>query len=343
MVYPASTMKSLWLTGVMALSLFVAPCLWLYACEITKRVSSSVSVLPSWHLRTVIAGLVMLIPLMLSTHSGTGFYNSTSPTTANQDLIIHTTMLAAVAIFLVQTGVYLKRCKDLLIDRTKENFQIFSNVDDPALNTLRILIVAVAANWLINALRVVNCVTPGDDSRWAALFAGLQVVIIAYVIVAVFKQEAGFKPQQQAIRDSLQRRPDNNDELVRGKYTHSTLSQEHKYRIRQKLIKAMQHEKCFVDNEINLPSLCERIQENQHHVSQTINESAYQNFYDLINQYRVEAAKELLLTRPKCSVIEVAYEVGFNSKSTFNSVFKRHAKMTPTQFRDGAQTQFATS
>lgn len=338
MAHPATPMKALWLTTIMALSLFIAPCLWLYAREVTGRQSPSTSALSPWHARTVVFGLLLLLPLALSTHTGSGFIDRVSPTTPAQDLLIHTTMLITAVIFLIQTLVYLKLCKDILAQRNQQNLALFSSIDDPSLNTLRILIVAVVANWLVSALRILNCVTPGDDNLWAVAFAGSQTLIIAYVIFAVFKQEAGFKQQDQAMRDVLQPEASSAE-----KYAHSALDDAQRNRIQQKLSHVMQVEKCYTDNEINLSTLCEHIEESPHLVSQVINESDYQNFYDLINQYRVEAAKDRLLNRPEQSVLEVAFAVGFNSKSTFNAAFKRYAQATPTQYRQTSKAHLATS
>lgn len=70
-------------------------------------------------------------------------------------------------------------------------------------------------------------------------------------------------------------------------------------------------------------------------LSQIINERLKQNFVDFINTYRVEEAKRKLLAPHKShySVLAIAEEAGFNSKSSFNSVFKKHARMTPSEFR----------
>ena len=71
------------------------------------------------------------------------------------------------------------------------------------------------------------------------------------------------------------------------------------------------------------------------HLSQTINELLGQSFSDFVNSYRIEEAKRKLVD-PACkhlSVLGIAEEVGFNSKSSFNSVFKKHTAMTPSEFR----------
>lgn len=60
-----------------------------------------------------------------------------------------------------------------------------------------------------------------------------------------------------------------------------------------------------------------------------------QNFFNLVNSYRIEKAQEILRDPDKqaITVLEILYEVGFNSKSSFNTAFKKHAGTTPTQYR----------
>ena len=70
-------------------------------------------------------------------------------------------------------------------------------------------------------------------------------------------------------------------------------------------------------------------------LSQVINGSMNQNFFDFVNSYRIEEAKRILLdpSSQHKTILEILYEVGFNSKSVFHSAFKKHANTTPTQFR----------
>lgn len=67
-------------------------------------------------------------------------------------------------------------------------------------------------------------------------------------------------------------------------------------------------------------------------LSWIINQGAQQNFSEYINQLRVEAACEHLLSSPSNNLLDIAYAVGFNSKSTFNASFKKQTGMTPSQF-----------
>ncbi len=77
-------------------------------------------------------------------------------------------------------------------------------------------------------------------------------------------------------------------------------------------------------------------------LSQVINIGFQQNYYDLINSLRIAEAKRMISTpsTQNLKIIAIAYDVGFNSKSTFNAAFKKHAGMTPTQYK--AKTAITT-
>lgn len=105
--------------------------------------------------------------------------------------------------------------------------------------------------------------------------------------------------------------------------------------INSKLILLMEHDKLFLESELTLQQLSEKLEYPTYQVSQAINEGMKKSFYDLINGYRVEEAKHLLLD-PKNSnytILSVGFEAGFNSKTTFNTVFKKFTGLSPTEFR----------
>jgi AraC-like DNA-binding protein len=124
------------------------------------------------------------------------------------------------------------------------------------------------------------------------------------------------------------------------KYEKSTLTPERAERYLARLLRHMETEKPYIDGELTLPKLAERLSIPAPHLSQTINECLRQNFFDFVNTYRVEEAKRRLLDPAKqhYSVLAIAEEVGFNSKSSFNAVFKKHVQMTPSEFRKAGIT-----
>jgi AraC-like DNA-binding protein len=84
---------------------------------------------------------------------------------------------------------------------------------------------------------------------------------------------------------------------------------------------------------LSLRSLSRQIGEKTHYVSQVINQDLGTNYYELVNRRRIQRAQELLIASPEQTVLEIALSVGFNSKSTFNTAFRRLTGMTPTDFR----------
>ncbi|HEV8504807.1 MAG TPA: helix-turn-helix domain-containing protein [Chitinophagaceae bacterium] len=106
--------------------------------------------------------------------------------------------------------------------------------------------------------------------------------------------------------------------------------------IARKVIEMMEQEKLYQEPELTLQQLSDKLQFPYYLVSQAINEGMKKSFYDLINSYRIEEAKRLLLD-PKninYTVLSVGFEAGFNSKTTFNTVFKKFTGLTPTEYRD---------
>jgi len=119
------------------------------------------------------------------------------------------------------------------------------------------------------------------------------------------------------------------------KYEKSTLTPERADRYVRRLVETMEKEKLYLDSDLTLQKLAQRVSIHPHHLSQIINERLNQNFFDFINSYRVEEAKKRLIdpSEKHFSIIAIAGEVGFNSKSAFNSVFKKYVNMTPSEWR----------
>ncbi|HEY0320009.1 MAG TPA: helix-turn-helix domain-containing protein [Pyrinomonadaceae bacterium] len=129
------------------------------------------------------------------------------------------------------------------------------------------------------------------------------------------------------------------DQQPARRYETSSLTPERSERYIQKLLHCMETEKPFVDGELTLQKLAKKLSISPQHLSQIINERLNQNFVDFINTYRVEEAKKRLVAPAKkhYTILAIAEEVGFNSKSSFNLVFKKHTSMTPSEFRKAAQ------
>lgn len=101
-----------------------------------------------------------------------------------------------------------------------------------------------------------------------------------------------------------------------------------------KLNELMAAEKIYLENELSLPMLAEKLGVSLHDASYLINKIAGENFYNFINRYRVEEAKRLLNSdqAKKLNMLGIAFESGFNSKTAFNTAFKKWVGITPSEY-----------
>lgn len=103
-----------------------------------------------------------------------------------------------------------------------------------------------------------------------------------------------------------------------------------------KIVALLEKEKIYQEPELTIKNMADKIEIPYYQVSQAINDVLNKNFYDLVNGYRVEEAKRLLLhpDNRNYTILSVGFEAGFNSKTTFNTVFKKFTGLTPTEYRN---------
>ena len=105
--------------------------------------------------------------------------------------------------------------------------------------------------------------------------------------------------------------------------------------LKQKLLQFMETNKPYLKSDLKISELADSLSVPYYQLSQLINDEFLVNFYDFINKYRVEEAKKLLIKDThNFKILAIAYEVGFNSKATFNRVFKKFTDLTPSEFKE---------
>ena len=102
-----------------------------------------------------------------------------------------------------------------------------------------------------------------------------------------------------------------------------------------KLKNYMVEKKPFLNSSLTIQDVADGIGIPVRDLSILINHKLEQHFYDFVNTYRIESAMDILkdVTKNKVTILEILYEVGFNSKSSFNTAFKKHTGSTPTMYR----------
>lgn len=111
-------------------------------------------------------------------------------------------------------------------------------------------------------------------------------------------------------------------------------------RLKEMVLSLMEKEKPYLDSELNLVGLADQLHISGHQLSYLLNTGFGENFFYFINKYRVQKAKELLKS-PKydqLTILAVGFDSGFNSKTSFNTTFKKMTSYTPSQYRQSCSS-----
>jgi AraC-like DNA-binding protein len=159
---------------------------------------------------------------------------------------------------------------------------------------------------------------------------GLFLTLSAFVLLIGYfglKQKIIYSPEEFSIP--------NDHTLAQTRYSGSNLSDPEAKQLAQQLKKHMESSKSYLNPELTLSVLAIETDMSSHLLSQVINEQFGLNFFDFINGYRVEECKTRMVD-PRfshLSLLGIALECGFNSKSAFNRIFKKVTGLTPTQYK----------
>ncbi len=122
--------------------------------------------------------------------------------------------------------------------------------------------------------------------------------------------------------------------LVLKKYEKSGLTEEEAGKIMKKMNKLMEMKKPFLNSNLSIQDLSEALAIPIHTISEVTNGLMGQNFFDYLNNYRIEEFKRLAAQskNEEIKILHLAFDAGFNSKTSFNLAFKKFAGETPSQY-----------
>lgn len=120
---------------------------------------------------------------------------------------------------------------------------------------------------------------------------------------------------------------------INESYWLSRLSKKEKEQLTQRIRKLMSVDKLYQDPDLTLADLSKELQCSQHLLSELLNNELNSSFTSFVNKYRINSAQELLRTKRSMDILSIAFECGFNSKTAFNTNFKKSCGMTPSEYR----------
>lgn len=196
----------------------------------------------------------------------------------------------------------------------------FSNIDGLALNWLAHVLLVLAVGWA--------WIVVGDFLAIWRLRPPWYPTLTIYLELAWI----GFIALHGVRQPSLYEAPAAATSAISEGYARSALSREQMARIGAKLDRALAQDRLHVDPNLSLHTLSAHIGVSENYVSETLNKHLGVNFFEFVNRRRIDDACALLRAGDS-SVLTIAYEVGFNSRSTFHAAFKKYIGASPHAFR----------
>ncbi len=124
-----------------------------------------------------------------------------------------------------------------------------------------------------------------------------------------------------------------------SKYSRYPLSGKKRKQIKDELTSYFELEKPYLNPGLNMSMLSDHLNVPRHHLTEVLNTEIGKNFFTFVNEYRTEAVKKLLIDKGDLYSIEsIGFECGFNSKSSFFTVFKKMTGQTPMQYKTSLET-----
>jgi AraC-like DNA-binding protein len=228
------------------------------------------------------------------------------------------------ALFLVLTLAYLGIAFWVLTRNLKTVRQIFSNIENRTLSWLRAVLLLMLAAWSWGAIKTFLPVTlisnPLIDLSDALVECAWIVVVGLYGLwqAPVYRDRADAPQTLEPVE----------------KYARSALSDDRQAQIIDRLDALMAREQLYRDPLLSLSTLASRLAVSPNHLSQSLNGHLGVSFFDFVNRLRVEEAVSRI-RETSDPLLTIAYDVGFNSRSTFNLAVKKLTGQAPSAFRDG--------
>ncbi|RED10664.1 helix-turn-helix domain-containing protein [Pontivivens insulae] len=318
----------------LATSLCLAPLFWIYVVAVTSSTDHGMTTrllhfaLPG--LAAMAGFLVLIAPRSVR---DVLFAEGMLPASPYHSTLIILLVLLHLAIY-PQMAIYL-----ILIVKRMHNYRkmlrdLYASTERHELRWMYSIAVLGGVFWFANAAIVFVSASPSPSD---ASFAFTTLSGLTGLGLATATTLWGLRQQPPLMSDQssgdmgpvTRVKPTN---AVSPKYEKSALSNETTARLSRKLRKSMEVDHLHRDPNLSLWTLSRHIGASPNYISQTLNEEIKETFFDFVNGYRISDAKDLL-ERTDQTVLQIAYEVGFNARSSFYNSFKRRTGVTPTQYR----------
>jgi AraC-like DNA-binding protein/glycerol-3-phosphate acyltransferase PlsY len=294
--------------------------LYFYVLEATgKKITSKISLL---HLIPFCILILLLIPFFSLTGEEKIYIFRNEGIGYEWYLLIH-------QVSMIISGIAYTVWTLLLIRKHQKNIQTtFSNTDKKELQWLRYLAIGLGLIWIV------------------AIFFDEQIIFSCIVVFVLFigffgiNQMNIFTTSPSSNSDNENKKPIEKEQKTelnspeKKRYAKSGVNEEMAEEIYSKLNELMPNKNLYKQENLTLSELAKQLNVHPNHLSQVINEKEEKNFYNYINSLRIKEFIRLASQQKneKFTLMSLAQDCGFNSKSTFNKHFKAYTQKTPSEF-----------
>jgi len=252
-----------------------------------------------------------------------------TPATAPFFLRLFNWLLIAQGLVYAVTGLR------LIVHFNKHLKEVLSSIEQVQMNWLRNTTLAMLSAWILFLIEDTLMTQGINLSNYVLVSVVFAVYVYAMGFIGLMKSEIFLDPSVEKamhVVDEIETTQSENSSI---KYQRSGLSDETANQYLHSLLHLMDEMKIYRNSSLTLTELSDELSVSPHNLSEVINTKLRKNFYDFVNGYRLEEAKKDLADHSKqhLKILSIAFDAGFNSKATFNTLFKEQTGTTPSEYR----------
>ncbi|RZM77043.1 hypothetical protein C3B51_16800 [Pseudoalteromonas rubra] len=333
--FPAA--RYVYIAAIVPAWLLLFPCFYLYTRGLTSARPWRFTRKSVWHFAPAIMSCVLSVSLLSLPESDLQdiFFAQGDVELATEARLAVRLIIAVMLFWPVQSLVYVIKTWRNLLSYRRQLHAVFASTTERELGWLGIVLLLMLFTWGWLALTLLQDLSSHPTLLREGGVAILTAVTVWLLLYWSLRQKPGFDKiyhltELPAVTDTVTSAE--KEENTQTKYQHSALSDEQATRIARKIHTAVVTEELYLEPDLTLYKLADYLKVSANYVSQTLNQTLGQSFFDYVNKARIDAAAELLLAGEK-TVLDIAMAVGFNARSSFYKAFKTHTGMTPGEYK----------
>lgn len=302
------------------LNLLLAPLFWVYVRGLTAKRSIVWRRQDLSHCIPALMSIsIPILGLSLDSNEFIGLFERPRLKTSLHQFALISAINAFQILVLVQAAFYFVLIARRLALYREALSELFASTEHLELTWIRWLILFFCVFLFLSAVGVF-----ADDTLivepWESL---VDLSVLWFIAIWGLRQTAGLANEVAATDEANKKG---------GKYESSALSEQRLIQLANKIHTSMQQEKLYRDPDLSLRKVAKKINELPNYVSQALNRQIGESFFDYVNRWRIEEAKQKLSVHSD-TVLAIAEATGFNSRSSFYNAFKKYTGQTPSAYR----------